>query len=140
MCFFFEMRCLCCDETFVEKLCLCHGHSQQKQMCLKNHTVDGFPLDVSLNDHLPVSAINMHDVLQEWSICRVCLSIGQYRYLPGWMSKKIGQRIVFRYIPWEWERTATPPGEHCLSPKPSADERSISIGLMSCPGQCPWAV
>ena len=67
-------------------------------MCNENRTIDGWPHDVPLNYDLSVPAMNLHQVLQQWSVCYTCRSIGQYQYLPAWMREKLGERVMFRYI------------------------------------------
>lgn len=67
-------------------------------MCNENHTIDGWPYDVPLHYDLLVPAMNLHHVLQEWSVCETCNSIGQYQYLPRWMRYKLGERVMFKYI------------------------------------------
>jgi hypothetical protein len=99
MCFFFQARCLCCDETFLEKLVHCNNYNLQNHICESAHTIDGWPHDVPMNYDLSVPALNLHHALQEWRICSPCWSIGQHLYLPAWMRERIGQRIMYKYIP-----------------------------------------
>jgi hypothetical protein len=99
MCFFLQARCLCCDETFLEKLAHCNNFNPQNHICESAHTIDGWPHDVPMGYDLSVPALNLHQALQEWRICSPCWSIGQHLYLPVWMRERIGQRIMYKYIP-----------------------------------------
>jgi hypothetical protein len=98
MCFFFEARCLCCDATFIENIIHCHHYNTDVHICEKNHTIDGWPVDIPMNYDVSIPGFNLHNVLQEWSICFPCLCVGQQRYLPEWMAGLYGQRTMFRYL------------------------------------------
>jgi hypothetical protein len=68
-------------------------------ICESAHTIDGWPHDVPMNYDLSVPALNLHQALQEWRICSPCWNIGQHLYLPVWMRERIGQSIMYKYIP-----------------------------------------